>query len=109
MIFWYDSYQRYFLHLLVRDAVWVSCVIAALISLTLIAGNALVLPLSRVVRTRTAVLMGSIVAQAIAIVLCGLLRDFYLVVCLCFVCVIERCVRMDVEGGNTVYQRTTVP
>src|SRR5437870_5901553 len=75
MIFGYYSWQRYFLDLLGRDAVWVSGVIAALISLTLIAGNALVLPLSRVVRTRTAVLMGSIVVQAIAIVLCGLLRS----------------------------------
>src|SRR2546425_4749946 len=67
MIFGYYSWQRYFLDLLGRDAVWVSGVIAALISLTLIAGNALVVPLSRVVRTRTGILMGSIVVQAIEI------------------------------------------
>ena len=99
MIFGYYSWQRYFLDLLGRDAVWVSGVIAALISLTLIAGNALVLPLSRVVRTRTAVLMGSIVCQAIAIVLCGLLRDFYLVVGLYLVYGVALGVAMPVKAG----------
>src|SRR5207245_7402995 len=57
MIFGYYSWQRYFLDLLGREAVWVSGVIAALISLTLIAGKALVFPVSRGGGTRTALLM----------------------------------------------------
>jgi len=99
MIFGYYSWQRYFLDLLGREAVWVSGVIAALISLTLIAGNALVVPLSRVVRTRTAILMGSIVVQAIAIVLCGLLRDFYVVVGLYLVYGVALGVAMPVKAA----------
>src|SRR5439155_663175 len=59
----------------------------------------LALPLSRVVRTRTAVLMGSIVVQAIAIVLCGLLRDFYLVVGLYLVYGVALGVAMPVKAG----------
>src|SRR5437867_1319496 len=50
--------------------------------LSLIAGNALVGPVSRVVRTRTGMLMLSVAVQAASIVLCGLLTDFYAVVAL---------------------------
>src|SRR5437016_12305455 len=99
MIFGFYSWQRYFLDLLGREAVWVSGVIAALTSLTLFAGNALVVPLSRVVRTRTAILMGSIVVQAVAIVLCGLLRDFYLVVGLYLVYGVALGVAMPVKAA----------
>src|SRR5437899_8272937 len=82
MIFGFYSWQRHFLHLLGRHLVWVDGVISALVGLSLIAGNALVAPVSQVVRTRTAVLMVSVAVQAASVVLCGLLTDFYVVVAL---------------------------
>src|SRR5205823_5742082 len=65
MIFGFYSWQRYFLDLLGRgrDLVWVDGVISSLLGLSLIAGNALVAPLSRLVRSRTGLLMLSVVVQ----------------------------------------------
>ena len=80
MIFGFYSWQRYFLDLLGRDVVWVDGVISALVGLSLIVGNALVAPLSRVVRTRTGVLILSTGAQAVLAVACGLLTNFFAVV-----------------------------
>jgi MFS family permease len=88
MFFGFYSWQRYFLDLLGRNLVWVDGVISALVGLSLMAGNALVVPLGRVVRTRTGVLMLSIAVQASAAVACGLGRGlaspsaFYVVVAL---------------------------
>jgi MFS family permease len=72
-IFGFYSWQRYFLDLLGRELVWVSGLIAALTSLSMILGNACVGPLSRLVRTRTGLLIGSSIVQTITIVLCGAL------------------------------------
>lgn len=82
MIFGFYSWQRYFLDLLGHELVWVNGVIAALLALASIVGNALVGPASRVVRTRTGVLMGATVLQAGLVVLCGVLSNFYAVVAL---------------------------
>jgi MFS family permease len=89
LIFGFYSWQKYFLDLLGRDLVWVNGVISSLLGLTLIAGNALVGPLSRVVRTRTGMLTLSVVIQAAMIVACGGLgilvpgpATFYVVVAL---------------------------
>ena len=82
MIFGFYSWQRYFLDLLGRDAVWVDGVISSLVGLSLIAGNALVGPISRVIRTRTGILMTSVIVQAAVVVACGLLTNFYVVVAL---------------------------
>src|SRR5437016_9579946 len=82
MIFGFYSWQRYFLDLLGRDVVWVDGVISALVGLSLIVGNALVAPLSRVVRTRTGLLMLSAGAQVLLVVACGLLTNFFVVVSL---------------------------
>jgi len=82
MIFGFYSWQRYFLDLLGRNLVWVDGVISSLVGLSLIAGNALVGPLSRVVRTRTGLLMLSVAVQAALVVACGLSTDFYVVVAL---------------------------
>jgi hypothetical protein len=71
MIFGFYSWQRYFLDLFGRDVVWVDGVISSLVGLSLIAGNALVGPLSRLVRTRTGLLMLSAGAQAVLVVACG--------------------------------------
>lgn len=88
MFFGFYSWQRYFLDLLGRNLVWVDGVISALVGLSLMAGNALVVPLGRVVRTRTGLLMLSIAVQASTAVACGLGRGlaspgaFYVVVAL---------------------------
>jgi MFS family permease len=82
MIFGFYSWQRYFLDLLGKNLVWVDGVISSLVGLSLIAGNALVTPLSRVVRSRTGVLMVSVAAQAALVVACGLLTSFSVVVSL---------------------------
>ena len=82
MIFGFYSWQRYFLDLLGRDLVWVDGVISSLVGLSLIAGNALVGPLSRAIPTRTGLLMLSVGVQAATAVACGLLTDFYVVVSL---------------------------
>jgi MFS family permease len=82
MIFGFYSWQRYFLDLLGRNLVWVDGVISSLVGLSLIAGNALVAPLSRAVRTRTGLLMVSVAAQSALVVACGLLTNFYVVVSL---------------------------
>jgi MFS family permease len=71
MIFGFYSWQRYFLDLLGRNLVWVDGVISSLVGLSLIVGNALVGPLSRVVRTRTGLLMVSAGAQAVLATACG--------------------------------------
>jgi len=82
MIFGFYSWQRYFLDLLGRNLVWVDGVISALVGLSLIVGNACVAPLSRVVRTRTGLLMLSAGVQAVLAVACGLLTNFFAVVSL---------------------------
>ncbi|MGH7568548.1 MAG: MFS transporter [Gemmatimonadales bacterium] len=73
MIFGFYSWQRYFLDLLGRDLVWVNGLIAALLALSLIAGNALVPPVTRLVRTRTGVLIFSAIVQALTAMACGAL------------------------------------
>jgi MFS family permease len=82
MIFGYYTWQRYFLDLLGKNLVWVDGVISSLVGLSLIAGNALVAPLSRVVTTRSGLLALSVGLQAVTAVACGLLRDFSAVVSL---------------------------
>ena len=72
MIFGFYSWQRYFLDLLGRDLVWVSGVIAALVALSMVAGNALVGPVSRLLRDRTALLAVTTAAQAVLVVASGL-------------------------------------
>jgi MFS family permease len=89
MIFGFYSWQRYFLDLLGRNLVWVDGVIAALVSLSMILGNWLVRPLSLVVATRTGLLAGCAVVQAVTAAACGVLgfllpgpASFYAVVAL---------------------------
>ena len=104
MIFGFYSWQRYFLDLLGRDLVWVDGVISSLLGLSLIAGNALVGPLSRLVRSRTGLLMLSVAVQAVMAVACGLLgrgtpdpSTFYVVVALYLVYGIAIGVAMPVK------------
>jgi MFS family permease len=110
MFFGFYSWQRYFLDLLGRNLVWVDGVISSLVGLSLIVGNALVGPLSRVVRTRTGLLMLSAGAQAVLAVACGWLGmgqghdmscpyRFYVVVALYLVYGIAIGLAMPVKQG----------
>ena len=106
MIFGYYSWQKYFLDLLGKNLVWVNGVISSLVGLALIAGNALVAPLSRVVGTRTGVLILSIAVQAATATACGALGvlapapgAFYLVVLLYLVYALALGVAMPVKQG----------
>ncbi len=73
LIFGFYSWQRYFLDLLGRELVWVSGVIAALLALSTIAGNALVGPLAARGVSRPRILTLSVAVQAAMIVACGAL------------------------------------
>jgi len=68
MIFGFYSWQRYFLDLLGREFVWVSGAVAAVVSLAMIVGNALVGRVSRVIRTRTGVLAGAVGVEVVAVI-----------------------------------------
>jgi len=71
MIFGFYSWQRYFLDLLGHELVWVSGVVAALVSISMIAGNALVRPASRMIRTRTGLLAGTVAVEVVAVIAAG--------------------------------------
>ncbi len=72
---WY-SWQRYFLDLLARELVWVAGVVAALMAVSMIAGNALVGRLSTDPSRRSAVIAINTVVRATVIVAAGLLGAF---------------------------------
>lgn len=74
------AWQPYFLELLGRDAVWVAGVIAALISVSTIVGNALVDWFGQFCGRRTTLLVWAAVAQTAGAVGVGLAGDFWLAV-----------------------------
>ena len=77
----YHSWQPYFLGLLQReDAIWVAGIIAALIAVSLMIGNAMVGWLGRKFRLRTSLLIGGTLLIALAAIAVGLANNFYLAV-----------------------------
>ena len=76
------AWQPYFLDLLGRNVVWVAGVIAALISLSAIAGNALVEWLARYCGRRTTLLLWTAGIQTAAAIGVGLTGSFWLAVAL---------------------------
>ncbi len=76
------AWQPYFLQLLGRDAVWVAGLIAALIALSTIAGNALVEWFSRFCGRRSTLLISAAVVQTAAAVGVGLVDSFWTAVAL---------------------------
>jgi len=76
------AWQPYFLELLGRDAVWVAGVVAALISLSIITGNALVYFFSKLCGRRTTLLLWAAGVQTAAAVSVGLVDSFSLAVAL---------------------------
>ena len=79
------AWQPYFLELLGRDAVWVAGVIAALISLSTIVGNALVDRFSRTCGKRSTLLLWAAGIQTAAAIGVGLAGSFWLAVALLLV------------------------
>ncbi len=76
----YHAWQPYFLDLFGRDAVRVAGMIAALIALAAILGNAVVDRISRMCGKRTTVLLWAAGVQSAAAVGVGLTESFYLAV-----------------------------
>lgn len=77
-LFWgFYAWPPYFLNLLGQDAVWVSGVVAALISLATMAGNALVDRVSRFCGRRTTLLLWAAGINALAILGVGLVGSFW--------------------------------
>ena len=76
------AWQPYFLELLAKDAVWVAGVVAALISLSTITGNALVDRVSQFCGRRTTLLLWAAGVQTGAAVGVGLAESFSLAVAL---------------------------
>jgi len=74
------SWQRYFLDLLGRDAVWVAGIIAATIGLAGAAGGALVRPVMAHGPRRSSVLLWTAGAGTACIVAAGLVRAFWVAV-----------------------------
>jgi MFS family permease len=83
LLFWgFYAWQPYFLELLGQGLPWVAGVIAALISLAIIAGNSLVEWFTRFCGKRTTLLLWAAVIQTVAAVGVGLADSFWLAVAL---------------------------
>ncbi len=93
---WY-AWQPYFLELLGQEAVWVAGVVAALISLAMIAGNSIVDYLSRFCGRRTTLLLWAAGVFSIAMVGVGLTNSFWLAVALLLVAMVASGVNTPVR------------
>lgn len=85
LVWGFYAWQPYFLELLGQDAVWVAGVVAALISLSTIAGNSLVEWFTRFCGKRTTLLLWAAAAFALASVGVGLVGSFWPAVALLLV------------------------
>ncbi len=85
LVWAFYAWQPYFLELLGQDAVWVAGVVAALISLSTIAGNALVEWFTRYCGKRTTLLLWAAAAFTLASVGVGLVGSFWPAVALLLV------------------------
>ena len=93
------SWQKYFLDLLGRDLVWVTGVIAALVGLTQILGNAVVGRLMKRVTDRGLILMVCTGATTVAIVGAALVQQFWIAVPLYLVSAVSFGISMPVKQG----------
>ena len=93
------SWQKYFLDLLGRDLVWVTGVIAALVGLTQILGNALVGRITQRVSDRGLILMVCTGAATVAIVGAALVQQFWIAVPLYLVSTVSFGISMPVKQG----------
>ena len=93
------SWQKYFLDLLGRDLVWVTGVIAALVGLTQILGNALVGRIVARVADRGLILMVCTGISTVAIVGAALVQQFWVAVPLYLISAVSFGVSMPVKQG----------
>jgi MFS family permease len=91
------AWPPYFLHLLGRDAVWVSGVVAALIALATIAGNTLVELFTRVCGRRTTLLLWAAAVMVAATVGVGLAGSFWTAVALLLLATVAEGVAIPVQ------------
>jgi MFS family permease len=82
MMWGFYAWQPYFLELLGRDAVWVAGIVAGLIALATIGGNALVEFFTRFCGRRTTLLLGGSAVMVAATVGIGLVDPFWMAVAL---------------------------
>jgi len=76
MMFGFYSWQRYFLDLLGKEAVWVNGVVAALVGAASIAGNLIMSRVTTFIRTRSGILIATVAVRAVTIVLAGMATSF---------------------------------
>ena len=76
MMFGFYSWQRYFLDLLGKEAVWANGVIAALVGAASIAGNLAMSRVATIMKTRTGVLMAAVTVRMVTIMLAGMATSF---------------------------------
>ena len=81
---WY-AWQPYFLELLGRDAVWVAGVVAALLAVSMMAGNGIVGYVTRWCGRRTTLLLGAGTVFSLALVGVGAVSSFFPALALLFV------------------------
>jgi len=93
------SWQKYFLDLLGEDLVWVTGVIAALVGLTQILGNALVGRITARVSDRGLILMVCTGVSTVAIVGAALVQQFWVAVPLYLVSAVSFGISMPVKQG----------
>jgi len=91
--------ERYFLDLLGRDLIWVAGVIAALVGLTQILGNALVGPITRRVPDRGVILMAVFGLTTVAVIGAALSGSFWIAVPLYLLATTAFGVYMPVKQG----------
>jgi MFS family permease len=93
------SWQKYFLDLLGQDLVWVTGVIAALVGLTQILGNALVGRITARISDRGLILMVCTGVSTFAIVGAALVQQFWVAVPLYLVSAVSFGISMPVKQG----------
>ena len=81
MAWGFHSWQPYFLGLLQReDAIWIAGIIAALVAVSAMIGNAMVAWLGHKIKRRTSVLIGAGILMGLGAIAVGLADNFYLAV-----------------------------
>ena len=98
-IYGFYSWQKYFLDLLGSDLVWVTGVIAALVGLTQILGNAVVGRITKWVPDRGTILMACTGVSTAAIVGAALVQQFWIAVPLYLVSTAAFGISMPVKQG----------
>ena len=99
MMYGFYSWQRYFLDLLGKELVWVNGVVAALVGLASIVGNLAMGRISRIIRTRTGVLIACVALRTVTIMLCGLAPSFSIAVTLYLISNFANGVAMPIRQG----------